>query len=77
METEIREADTNELQSTVRCSCFIMGIGGFGHKGTLKLVPYPETPKAKPDHVAEEKTAVNQAFWYRLSGDTNPLHVDP
>ena len=27
--------------------------------------------------MAEETTTVNQAFWYRLNGDTNSLHVDP
>jgi len=30
-----------------------------------------------PDWVAEEQTSANQALIYRLSGDYNPLHVDP
>ena len=77
LDTEIREKDTNTLQSTVRTSLFIMGQGGFGHKGFVKMPAYPEPPKRQPDFVAEEVTNVNQAFWYRLSGDVNPLHVDP
>ena len=34
-------------------------------------------PKRKPDAVLEEKTTPEQAVVYRLSGDYNPLHVDP
>jgi acyl dehydratase len=55
---------------------FIRGIGGFGHKGTVKIV-IPDTPTRQPDFVSEEKTTPNQAFLYRLNGDYNPLHVDP
>lgn len=32
-------------------------------------------PKRQPDAVVEEKTTLNQAALYRLSGDYNPLHV--
>ena len=34
-------------------------------------------PDRAPDHVVELATAPNQALIYRLSGDFNPLHVDP
>lgn len=34
-------------------------------------------PKRKPDAVVEEKTTLEQAAIYRLSGDYNPLHLDP
>ena len=34
-------------------------------------------PKRKPDAVVEEKTTTEQAAVYRLSGDYNPLHIDP
>ena len=43
-DAEIREAETKALQSTVRSSLFVRGIGGFGHKGTVKN-PFPEIPK--------------------------------
>ncbi|KAN0104384.1 multifunctional beta-oxidation protein-like protein [Hyaloscypha variabilis] len=60
---------------------FIRGSGGFG--GVKKpLDRGPSTAANKPpsrpaDYVSEEKTTEEQAVLYRLSGDYNPLHVDP
>ena len=62
---------------------FIRGAGGFG--GGLKNSRRKETaatmlheaPTRKPDHIIREKTHMNQAALYRLSGDFNPLHIDP
>jgi acyl dehydratase len=34
-------------------------------------------PERAPDFRVEERTSAEQAFLYRLSGDHNPLHVDP
>lgn len=75
-DAEIREADTNALQSTVRSSLFVRGLGGFGHKGTVKN-PFPAIPKRAPDMTVEEPTTKNQAILYRLCNDRNPLHIDP
>ena len=75
-DAEIREKATGEMQSVVRSSLFVRGIGGFGYKGTVKN-PFPKIPKRAPDMVSEEKTTDNQAFIYRLTNDRNPLHVDP
>ena len=73
---EIRESDTGNLQSVVRSSLFVRGIGGFGYKGTVKN-DFPPIPKRAPDMVSEEKTTPNQAVLYRLNSDRNPLHMDP
>lgn len=55
---------------------FIRGIGGFGNKGKV-VFPLPQPPKSQPTKTFEEKTENNQAIFYRLAGDTNPLHIDP
>ena len=75
-DTEIREADTNDLCVTIRTGTFLRGTEKFGWKGTIKA-EYPKTPKRDPDMVAVEETTKNLAFLYRLCNDTNPLHVDP
>ncbi|KZT50303.1 peroxisomal dehydratase [Calocera cornea HHB12733] len=37
----------------------------------------PVPKDRKPDYVVTEKTLPEQAILYRLSGDYNPLHIDP
>ncbi|KAL0261716.1 bifunctional hydroxyacyl-CoA dehydrogenase/enoyl-CoA hydratase fox2 [Diplodia seriata] len=60
---------------------FIRGAGGFGgpkkgaDRGAATRVHAP--PKRAPDAVVEEATTEEQAAVYRLSGDRNPLHIDP
>ena len=76
METVGKNKETGEMIFRIISNLFIRGIGGFGHKGTVK-VDIPNTPKTAPDAEAEEITDKNQAFFYRLNGDYNPLHVDP
>ena len=56
---------------------FIRGIGGFGYKGKGTVAALPKAPARKPCKVVDEKTEANQAIFYRLAGDTNPLHIDP
>ncbi len=55
---------------------FVRGAGGWGgDRGPSSDVNVP--PDRAPDAVVEERTGENQAYIYRLSGDWNPLHVDP
>lgn len=44
-------------------------------RGNASAINAP--PKRKPDAVVEEQTTLEQAAIYRLSGDYNPLHLDP
>lgn len=76
VDTEIMDAATKKIQSVVRTSLFVRGIGGFGYKGTVKN-PFPAIPKRAPDMTAEEPTTKNQAILYRVTNDRNPLHIDP
>jgi len=55
---------------------FIRGLGGFGFKGKSQST-LPKIPERTPDKVIEDSTVANQAIFYRLAGDTNPLHIDP
>lgn len=60
---------------------FIRGSGGFNgqkkgqDRGAATAVN--KIPNRKPDAVVTEKTSEDQAALYRLSGDYNPLHLDP
>ncbi|NXK67554.1 DHB4 enzyme, partial [Sylvietta virens] len=59
-------------------SLFFVGAGRFGGKRTsekAKLTAVP--PKRPPDAVISDVTTADQAALYRLSGDWNPLHLDP
>jgi multifunctional beta-oxidation protein len=62
-------------------TAFIRGSGGFGgqkkpeDRGASTAANVP--PTRAPDFIHEEKTTEEQAVLYRLSGDYNPLHVDP
>lgn len=54
----------------------VRGAGGWGgDRGPTGERNVP--PSRAPDAVMEEKVAEGQALLYRLSGDWNPLHVDP
>jgi hypothetical protein len=57
-ETLIKNEQTGELVSKLYSTYVLRGIGGFGHKGTVKHI-FPEIPKRSPDHVVEEKTKPN------------------
>ena len=57
-------------------SAFVRGAGGFGGPAQPKK-DIPAIPSQSPDMVFEAPTEVNQAALYRMSGDRNPLHIDP
>ncbi|XP_031304740.1 peroxisomal multifunctional enzyme type 2 [Camelus dromedarius] len=59
-------------------SIFVVGSGGFGGKRTSdKAKATVAIPNRPPDAVLTDTTSLNQAALYRLSGDWNPLHIDP
>jgi multifunctional beta-oxidation protein len=79
--TETRDKSSGKLIFENHSTVFLRGSGGFGGKksgadrGAATAVNTP--PKRAPDAVVEEKTSEDQAAIYRLSGDYNPLHIDP
>ena len=58
-------------------SIFYLGAGGFGGDPGPKAEKILPPEGAEPDFSITEKVADNQAAIYRLSGDYNPLHLDP
>jgi len=55
---------------------FVRGEGGFdGDRGPKAAVI--EIPAREPEITREQMTSAEQAALYRLSGDLNPLHIDP
>jgi len=69
------EAD-NRLLATVRQLSFLRGDGGRGGGG-VDVPALEPVPERDPDVVIALTTRPEQALIYRLSGDYNPLHVDP
>uniref|UniRef100_A0A8C8DD37 Hydroxysteroid (17-beta) dehydrogenase 4 n=1 Tax=Oncorhynchus tshawytscha TaxID=74940 RepID=A0A8C8DD37_ONCTS len=65
-----------ELLCYNQYSLFIVGAGGFGGKRTSDKSTVAH-PNRTPDAVMTDTTTRDQAALYRLSGDWNPLHIDP
>jgi 3-hydroxyacyl-CoA dehydrogenase/3a,7a,12a-trihydroxy-5b-cholest-24-enoyl-CoA hydratase len=57
-------------------STFVRGGGGWGGERGPSVESHTP-PERAPDAVVEERIRPSQALLYRLSGDINPLHIDP
>ncbi|XP_032519471.1 peroxisomal multifunctional enzyme type 2 [Danaus plexippus] len=67
-----------ELVIRTQQHIFVLGQGGFGGpRNSKQAIAVEAVPKRSPDAVLEQRTAEDQAALYRLSGDLNPLHIDP
>jgi 3-hydroxyacyl-CoA dehydrogenase/3a,7a,12a-trihydroxy-5b-cholest-24-enoyl-CoA hydratase len=76
----VADAETKDEAGEVICvntfGAFVRGEGGFGgDRGPSG--PRNVPPERAADEVVEMKTLPQQAAIYRLSGDRNPLHIDP
>ncbi|XP_057653667.1 peroxisomal multifunctional enzyme type 2-like isoform X1 [Diorhabda carinulata] len=76
---DIESYDSNgNLVCRNQCVSFVVGAGKFGGPRTgTKAVPCQPKPNRNPDATVSHKTTVDQAAIYRLTGDINPLHIDP
>ena len=73
---EVIDRASGELLATLASTSFCRGEGGFGGpRGPLK--PLHQVPQRSPDALEERRTSPRAALIYRLSGDLNPLHIDP
>lgn len=62
---------------TAKATLFIRGAGGFGGERGPSTAGKNAPPGRPPDDVIEDATRPEQAAIYRLSGDRNPIHIDP
>lgn len=77
-ERKIFDSTTNELLATVTQGSFLRGNGGGGTVADDAIpVPQPMPADRAADHRMDMITRPDQAIIYRLSGDMNPLHIDP
>lgn len=74
-ERRITDAATGEPLATCRQTHLLRGVSGSG--STQGAPTRPSAPVGAPAHVLRLPTRPEQALFYRLNGDSNPLHVDP
>jgi acyl dehydratase len=67
---------SDRLLATVTSTYMLRGDGGQGGFGVPQAAP-PPLPDAVPDTLIDIPTLPQAALTYRLSGDFNPIHVDP
>jgi acyl dehydratase len=75
-EKRIIDALDGVLICRVRSTYFLRGDGGCGSWGKSWAVP-DALPARAPDRVIDLPTIPRLALIYRLSGDLNPVHIDP
>ncbi len=78
-EKRLTDEASGRLVATSEQVLFLRGDGGFSaHGGGDEAAPAaPATPDTPPDVLLDLPTRPDAALLYRLSGDINPLHVDP
>ncbi|XP_066470082.1 peroxisomal multifunctional enzyme type 2 isoform X2 [Tiliqua scincoides] len=72
------EASIADILDKGSGAVILLDAGGFGGKrSSEKTKATVNPPNRKPDSVLTDVTTVDQAALYRLSGDWNPLHIEP
>lgn len=76
LEKELVDAASGQRIALLESTVFARGNGGFGGPdGPAK--PVHVLPATPPDFEVDLPTRSEQALYYRLNGDHNPLHFDP
>jgi acyl dehydratase len=75
-ERRIVDKTSGTLLATINQTTFCRADGGFGGEKRETPAPHP-IPHRAPDIVCDLPTRPEMALIYRLSGDVNPLHVEP
>lgn len=69
--------DENGPLFTTTATLFVRGAGNFGGDRGPSTAGKNDPPNRPADLTIEDVTRREQAAIYRLSGDRNPLHIDP
>lgn len=75
LERTIRDVENDALYCRLEQTLLLRGDGGFGGPAAPPMIP--DAPLGEPDHIERILTSPRAALIYRLSGDWNPLHLDP
>lgn len=75
LEREISNADNDAVHCRLRQTLLLRGDGGFGGPEAPRGAKFE--PSGDPDAVGHYAISPRAALIYRLSGDWNPLHLDP
>ena len=75
-ERTVTDKASGAVVATVTQTTFCRADGGFGGP-PRESPPVHKIPERAPDLVCDLGTRPEQAAVYRLSGDRNPLHIDP
>lgn len=73
---EVADAATGRVYCTIDQTVAMRGDGGFGG-APMPRTERPQRPDRAPDHHESLRISDRAALIYRLSGDLNPLHIDP
>lgn len=73
---ELFDAYSGDRLATETTDFLCRGDGGCGGHGGALPKPHP-VPDRAPDATLAQSTLPQQALFYRLNGDHNPLHADP
>jgi acyl dehydratase len=75
-EKQVTDAASGAVLAVTTSTTFLRGDGGFGGpEGPVR--PPHAMPEGTPDLTIDLPTRPEQALYYRLNGDDNPLHADP
>ncbi|HGN2703170.1 TPA: MaoC/PaaZ C-terminal domain-containing protein [Pseudomonas aeruginosa] len=75
-EKVLSDALSGEVLAVARSTTFLRGDGGFGGSRQVPETPH-RLPERTPDLRLDLPTRPEQALYYRLNGDDNPLHAEP
>ena len=75
-EKRLIDAGTDTLLATTTNTTVLRGQGGFGGPSVADTAAHA-VPDRPPDRALDVQTRPEQALYYRMNGDDNPLHVDP